>query len=271
VGFPGHLFTTQQWFRADRYLWSPLLNSTFLRVAKSVPGGHSNKCPNFAKPFTLVAILLKLQVVILLMLAGQCKSFGQVPNIVHSFLHQDSLNSPLIDSFSKKYDFVLAYMEQASPNHNYKILALKNKKWSCWTFSDYFIQLKKVDSSFIGDTIKLGRFWKIKNRVTQKMANEILTIFNKNEFWALKNDSLKQYGILGKYYDEEIKDTVMKFDMGCTDRINYRFEAYTTFACRVIQSYDPDYFHEKYPYMLDRKKFIICKDAFSKWWEKYCH
>jgi hypothetical protein len=25
-------------------------------VAKSVPGGHSNKCPNFAKPFTLVAM-----------------------------------------------------------------------------------------------------------------------------------------------------------------------------------------------------------------------
>jgi hypothetical protein len=59
VGFSGHLFTTQQWFRADRYLWSPLLNSAFLRVAKAVPGGHSNKCPNFAKPFTLPVIVWK--------------------------------------------------------------------------------------------------------------------------------------------------------------------------------------------------------------------
>jgi hypothetical protein len=198
--------------------------------------------------------------------------YCQIPSFRHNFTNVDSIRNPLIDSFTKKYDFVLAYMEQSSPYHNYKILALKNEKWSCWAFSDNYVEWTKKNDSVKVDTITIGRFWRVKKTITKKQVNNLLDFFRVNLFWTLTNDSLNQYGgIIRKYYDEESQDTIIQRDKGWTDQINYRFEAYKEMNCRIIQSYAPDYFVEKYPYMLDKKKFVLCRDKFLKWWEKYCH
>jgi len=214
-----------------------------------------------------------MKIAILIIISILCRQnniFCQLPNFENNFTKNDSISSPLLDSFSKEFNFVFAYMEQASPNHNYKILAKKNTKWSYWTFSDNYLQWTKKDNIYKVDTIRVGTFWEGKKSITTKQADEILEFLNQNNFWKLRNDSLNQSRVTEKYYDDENGGTIFTQDKGPTDQINYRFEVYKIKNCRVIESYGPDYFVEKYPNLYDRKKFINCRDKFLKWWEMYC-
>lgn len=199
----------------------------------------------------------------------QVNTFCQIPIFSNNFSKKDSIEIPLLDSFSKNYDFVLAYWEQVSPNHNYKVLALKNKNWSCWTYSDNYEQWIKKDTFYKVDIIQKGTFWKVKRMITKEMVNILFNEFYNNNFWRLKNNLLNKE-IETKTYLKN-GDTIIKVDKGSTDQINYRFELYKKRTCRIVESYSPDYFVIKYKEFNQRRQFINCRDEFLKWWEKYCH
>lgn len=209
------------------------------------------------------AVLFIFVFVVFVRNIGAC----QIPSYQHNATTSDSTKSPLIDSFVKKYDFVLAYTEAVSPIRNYKIIAQKYGRWSQWTYSDNLIRLTRKGNVVKVDTIRVGIFRKVSGVITERRANELLAFLKEKHFWTLSNDSLNQYGgTLRKYYDEESKDTVFIRDKGLTDGTSYRFEAHTLECFRVTQSYAPDYFARKYPYMIDRKRFVLCRDKFLKWW-----
>jgi len=217
-----------------------------------------------------VAILLKTLIIILFLLAFQSKAFGQLPNITYNYTSQDSLQNPLIDSFAKKYDFIIAYTEQNWGRKNIKILACSDKRWSSWTYSDYFIQgtIKKGTKEIIVDTFETGHFFKGKAELTNLAVLELLNKLDSNNIWALNNDSLNQ----SRLYPNRIKNGDTTFTIfSISDGTYYRFDVSTKTKSRVIESYEPDYFLELFPDMIEKRKFIKSRDTFLSWWDKYCH
>lgn len=220
-----------------------------------------------------MAILLKTLIIISFFLFGQCKTFGQIPNLIHNYTNQDSSQNPLIDSFANKYDFIIAYTEQSywwANRKNYKILTCSDNIWSWWTYSDNLIQgtLNKKTKKVIVDTIKTGHYFKGKTILTSSSALELLLNLGSNNFWSLNNDSLNQ----SRLYPIRILngDTTFR-TASISDGINYRFEILSKARLRVIESYEPDYFLELFPDMIERTKFIKSRDTFLSWWDKYCH
>jgi len=220
-----------------------------------------------------VAIQLKTLIIISFFLVGQSKTFGQIPDIVHNYTSQDSSQNPLIDSFAKKFDFIIAYTEQSywwSNRKNYKILACSDSKWSSWTYSDYFIQgtKKKGKKKIIVDTVKVGHYFKGKAEIQNLVAAELFSALDTNDFWTLNNDSLNQ----SRLYPMKIinGDTTFRI-ASISDGINYRFDILNKTRLRVIESYEPDYFLELFTDMVERRKFIKSRDTFLSWWDKYCH
>lgn len=213
---------------------------------------------------------MKILIFISFILAEQCKIFGQIPAIKHNYTKQDSTENPLIDSFSKTYDFIIAYTEQSywwSDKKSYKILSCANNKWSLWTYSDYFAHLtkKKRSKKTAIDTVRKGQFFESKTKFQDSAIGQLLTNFSNNGFWTLSNDSLNQTYITTRI---ENGDTITtRHDI--SDGINYRFDILTKDKLRVIQSYEPDYFVKLFPAMIDRKQFIKSRDFFLSWWDKY--
>jgi hypothetical protein len=225
------------------------------------------------KPSTLVAIQLKTLIIISFLIVGQCKAFGQIPEIRHNYVKQDSTENPLIDSFTKQYDFVIAYTEQSywwSDRKSYKILAFSDDNWTYWTYSDYFIQWtkKKRQKKVIIDTVRNGQFFKGKGKLENTSVLQLLSALSRNDFWTLNNDSLNQTRIIETRIENG--DTINR-KASISDGINYRFDIITKDRLRVIESYEPGYFLKLFPDMADRRKFMNSKDSFLKWWDKYCH
>ena len=220
-----------------------------------------------------MAILLKTLIIISFFLFGQCKTFGQIPNLIHNYTNQDSSQNPLIDSFANKYDFIIAYTEQSywwANRKNYKILTCSDNTWSWWTYSDNFIQgtLNKKTKKVIVDTIKIGHYFKGKTILTSSSALELLLNLGSNNFWSLNNDSLNQSRL---YLIRILNGDTTFRTASISDGINYRFDILNKTRLRVIESYEPDYFFELFPDMIERRKFIKSRDTFLSWWDKYCH
>ena len=133
---------------------------------------------------------MKTLIIISFILVGQCKIFGQIPIIEHNYTKQDSAENPLIDSFSKKYDFVIAYTEQSywwSDKKSYKILFCTNNKWSSWTYSDYFIYWtkKKRSKKTTVDTVRKGQFFEGKMELQESAMGQLLSNYRNNGYWIL--------------------------------------------------------------------------------------
>jgi len=217
-----------------------------------------------------VAIQLKTLIIISFFLVGQCKTFGQIRDFVHNYTSQDSLQNPLIDSFAKKYDFIMAFTEQNWGRKNIKILARSDKKWSSWTYSDYFIRgtITKGTKEIVIDTVKTGGFFKGKVNLKKVAVSELLNKLDSNDIWALSNDSLNQ----SRLYPYRIKNGDTTYTIASiSDDTYYRFDVLTKFKSRVIESYAPDYFLKLFPDMIERRRFINSRDSFLSWWDKYCH
>ena len=214
---------------------------------------------------------MKTLIIISYFLFGQYKTFGQIPNIIHNYTSQDSTQNPLIDSFSKKYDFIIAYTEQSywwANRKNYKILAFSNNKWSSWTYSNYFVQGTKKNGieKITVDTIKIGHYFLENTVLKYSSVSELLTNLESNNFWTLNNDSLNQ----SRLFPIKIKNGDTTFRIASiSDGINYRFDIISKSRLRVIESYEPDYFLELFTDMFERRKFILNRDIFLSWWKKY--
>lgn len=216
---------------------------------------------------------MKTLIIISFLLFGQSKSFGQLPDIRHNYTKQDSTENPLIDTFAKQYEFIIAYTEQSywwSDRKNYKILAYSNNKWTSWTYSDYFIPWtkKKDKKKIIVDTVRNGQFFKDKADLESTSVLQLLSALNCNDFWTLNNDSLNQSRIIETRIENG--DTINR-KASISDGINYRFDILSKTKLRVIESYEPDYFFKLFPDMVDRSKFLKNRDTFLSWWDKYCH
>ena len=206
-------------------------------------------------------------------MVGQSKAFSQIPDIRHNYTKQDSTENPLIDSFAKHYDFVIAYTEQSywwSDWKNYKILAYSSNNWTSWTYSDYIIQWtkKRRRSKMIVDTVRTGQFFKGKKEFQNPFVLQFLTDLDSDGFWTLNNDSLNQTRIIETRIENG--DTLYR-KASISDGINYRFDVLGKNKLQVIESYEPDYFLKLFPDMIDRKKFVNSRDTFLRWWDKYCH
>lgn len=206
-------------------------------------------------------------------MVGQSEIFGQMPDIRHNYTKRDSTENPLIDSFAKRYDFTITYTEQSywwSDRKNYKILACSANKWTSWTYSDYFIQWtkKKGKKKIAVDTVRSGQFFKGKTDLESTSVLQLLSALDSNYFWTLNNDSLNQTRIIETRIENG--DTINR-RASISDGINYRFDILSKTKLRVIESYEPDYFVKLFPDMFERKRFVISRDAFLSWWDKYCH
>jgi hypothetical protein len=220
-----------------------------------------------------VAILVRSLIIILFLLVGQCNAFGQLPDIQHNYTKQDSTENPLINSFLKQYEFVIAYTEQSywwSDRKHYKILTYSNKKWTSWTYSANSSQSTKNKRSKKNniDSVRNNQFLKIKTEIQDQDASGLISDLHIGDFWTLNSDSLN---LTSREEIDPTNGTTITRKGSISDGINYHFDILTKTDLRAIESYEPDYFIKKFPDMEDRKKFIISRDIFLKWWEKYCH
>jgi len=207
--------------------------------------------------------------IIIFLLLGMLKSFGQIPNIKHNFSHQDSVESKVIMSFAKQFDFVLAYTALSYWNgykKEYQLLSYSKNKWKTWTYSSYFAEGTKKwwGTKWKVDSIRNGKFEKTKRTPTTTEVSALLKELNNNNFWSLDNDSLNSihYTYL---IDENTGDTLDKRQPHIiADGTTSRFEIFTDANIKVIQAYSPD------PDILERKVFITDLNIFFEWWNKYC-
>jgi hypothetical protein len=207
----------------------------------------------------------------LLLILFTTNFYCQIPNIENNYSKSDSLTNPLLKTFLKEFEFVLAYSDVCC-SKEYKIIGLKNGKWNSWTYSDNFIQWtkKKGESGIKVDTIKTGTFLEGEKgkKIKKNNVKKLLTKLSEIGFWELKNDSLNQSRVI-KTYIEDVETINRKAII--TDGTNYVFDLISKNKFRKIQSYYPEYFVKLFPDMIDRKKFIESRDYFLNWWEKYSH
>lgn len=210
-------------------------------------------------------------IIISLFLFGQFTTFGQLPEITGNYSKTDSAQNPLIDSFSKHYDCIIAFTEQGywfADRKNYKILACRGNVWSSWIYSTYIISSKKIKENRITfDTIKNGSFIKQKSKIQAKHVNKLLSDLSNSNFWHLNQDSLNN-AIIQTFVENN--DTLIK-KVDISDGINYRFDVFRKTIWRVVQSYEPDYFIGKSLNMEERRKFVNSRETFLKWWGTYCY
>jgi hypothetical protein len=209
-------------------------------------------------------------IIISFLLFAQCSAFGQIPGITHNYTKQDSTENPLIDSFARRYDLIIAYSEQSWGRKNIKILACSNKKWSSWIYSNYFTRgtVKKGTKEIIVDTVETGHYFKGKSKIQNSAVLDLLHELDDNNIWTLNNDSLNQ----SRLYPDRIINGDTTFRLASIfDDTYYRFDISTKTSSRVIKSYAPDHFLELFPDMTERRKFIKSRDSFLLWWDKYCH
>jgi hypothetical protein len=214
---------------------------------------------------------LKIPLIIICYLIGNSGAFAQIPEFTANSTKEDSATNPLIDSFAKHYDFVLAYSELSYHNsgkQKYQIVAGNNHQWSMWYYTDYFIMgTKKPGEAVIKiDTVKQGTFYKGKTKIKKSNSAPLLSMLNDSDFWSLNNDSLNQSKIIpGKIING---DTAFEI-LSIADGITYRFDILSKNKFRAIESYEPDYFIHFFPEMVSVRKFIACRDGFQKWWNQY--
>jgi hypothetical protein len=212
---------------------------------------------------------MKTILIIFYLLLGVLKSFGQIPNIKHNFSHQDSIESKVISSFAKQFDFVLAYTALSYWNgykKEYQLLSYSKNKWQAWTYSSYYAGGTKKwwGTKWKVDSIRNRKFVKTKRTPTTTEVSALLTEFNKNDFWSLDNDSLNRIHYT-YFIDENTGDTLGKRQPHMiADGTTSRFEIFTKANIKVIQAYSPN------PDILERKIFVTDLNIFFDWWNKYC-
>ena len=199
-------------------------------------------------------------------------AFCQLPDIRHNYSKADSTENPLLDSFSRQFDFVLSYTEQGYwQNYKYyQILAYKKSadSWSTWTYSNYVILTKKKNrrSKLITDTVRTGLFFRKNMAIPGSLVKPFLDSLSANNFWHLNNDSLNQTRIIETYIDNG--DTIHR-KAGIADAPNYRFDIITRDNARVIESYAPQYFLHLFPDMTERRQFLRNRELFEQCWKKW--
>jgi hypothetical protein len=194
---------------------------------------------------------------------GQSKSFKQ------NCTRRDSINHPLIDSFVKQYDWVLAYRAYSSPDHEYLVLARKANRWTCWRYIYSYDQLVKTDSGLKTERVEKPTYWKSKKIIKSGQVKTLLNFLDSSRFWQLNNDSLNKQMQLAAEWDEEEGMEVRRVDKGPTDQVVYQFQVFTKKSCSFIKSYAPDYFVGKYKETGERSVFVKCRDKFFNWWKTY--
>ncbi len=192
---------------------------------------------------------------LLFFLFVQFKLIGQVPNFTHNYKLQDTVNILPVYSLINDYEFSISYLDEAyyhSGNKDYKILAFRNNKWVALSFPYYRDQ--NHDTILKKEPKKLeGKYFIENENLKIEDVNSLLDFFSANSFWTLSEDSLSKVENARIY-----------------DATNFRFNAFTRAKQRVIQSYAPDFYVSQSKGMADRRKFILCRDEFLRWWQKYC-
>ena len=192
---------------------------------------------------------------LLFFLFVQFKLIGQVPIFTHNYKLQDTVDILPVYSLINDYEFSLTYLDDAyylSGNKDYKVLAFRNNKWIALSFPYYKDQ--NNDTLIKKEPKKLqGKYYIENENLKIEDVNSLLDFFSANSFWTLNEDSLSKIEKARIY-----------------DATNFRFNAFTPTKQRVIQSYAPDFYVSQSKGMADRRKFILCRDEFLKWWQKYC-
>ena len=212
---------------------------------------------------------MKIILIICFLLLSAFKPFGQIPNIKHNFTHQDSIESKVIMSFARKFEFVMAYTGLSYWNgykKEYQLLSYSKNKWETWTYSNYYGAgtKKRWSTKWKGYNKNNGKFVKTTRTPTTTEVSALLKELNNNNFWSLDNDSLNSihYTYL---IDENTGDTLYKIQPHIiADGTTSRFEIFTKANIKVIQAYSPD------PDILERKVFVTDLNIFFEWWNKYC-
>ena len=174
---------------------------------------------------------------------------AQLPSIKTNATKKDSLNSILLQKFKDSYDFALAYTESSYWWRNvreHKIFAHKNSIWT-----SYLIREEKNKKGKIKTRIS-------KQRLSADSAMKLIDQLTSRNFWTLDNDSLNQTGV-------PINDSMVS-RMQVFDGANQRFEVITKQGFRIIESYEPEAYFEKFPQMIVRKSFIDCRRIFVSAW-----
>ena len=192
---------------------------------------------------------------LLFFLFVQFKLIGQVPIFTHNYKLQDTVDILPVYSLINDYEFSLTYLDEAyylSGNKDYKVLSFRNNKWIALSYPYY--KDKNNDTLIKKEPKKLqGKYYIENENLKIEDVNSLLDFFSANSFWTLNEDSLSKIEKARIY-----------------DATNFRFNAFTPTKQRVIQSYAPDFYVSQSKGMADRRKFILCRDEFLKWWKKYC-
>lgn len=176
--------------------------------------------------------------------------FAQSPKIDYGSNKVDT--SYFIQYIPVKSDFVLAFSKESywwSNIENFKLLTRKGKKWTTWTYKRKW----KSSSDVLNNKGKKKKKYFTRITTVDSLAvNELFDNWRSIKFSELHLDSLNStrgYEIF--------------------DAVNDKFNIETVFGNRLIESYAPEYYIQKFPDMYERALFIQGRDIFLQWWKKY--
>ena len=190
--------------------------------------------------------MIKKLFFIIAILSSSFFAKGQIPFLQSNSTEDEKATSIIYKNFYNKYDFIIAYTRDSYWWRNiqsYSILALKNGIW----FKGYIFSKKS----------KSGRWSKPKIKFIGVNPDSSLAIveYLKNVgFYSLNKDSLA----IDKKDVGNNKIELFSRNNG----VDYKFEMLSKSAFVIIESYEPDYFLERMPYLKDRRHFIICRNWF---------
>ena len=177
---------------------------------------------------------------------------GQVPFLQSNTTEDEKSTSIIYKNFGSKYDFIIAYTRDSYWLGNiksYSMLAVKNGIWS----KGYIVSKKSKRERWSKPKIKfIG--------VNSDSSLAIVEYLTNAGFYALNKDSL---GIDKK----DVGNNKIEL-FSINDGVDYKFEVLSKNAFVIIESYEPDYFLEKMPYLKDRRCFIMCRNWFTNKYKK---
>jgi hypothetical protein len=215
---------------------------------KSWPGGTSYQYPGIAKPFTLATIM---KISVCLLLVFKCLvGVGQPAELITNATMQDSSRSLLLVSQGGKYEFILGYIEESywwSNKKDYKVLAYKSDKWE----AIQIVSKKKKKGKIKSEILKYS--------FESDSAKQLITKLTKLGFWTFDRELLNLKTV-------SVNDSIAR-TFHIDDGVNYKFEILTKDAYRIIESYEPESYFNKFPQMTIRKEFIDCMQLFIQTWK----
>ena len=198
--------------------------------------------------FTLV-IFMKVSVSLLLIF--KCLvGLGQLTELITNSTMQDSSRSLLLLNLGGNYEFILGYIEEShwwNNRQDYKVLAYKSEKWE----AIQIVSTKKKKGKIKLETKKYS--------FESDSAKKLIANLTKHGFWTFDRDLLNQKTV-------SLNDSIAR-TFHIDDGVNYKFEIFTKDAYRIIESYEPERYFNKFPQMTIRKEFIDCMQLFIQTWK----